>query len=61
MGVLITLQPSFGKETLLPGLLCLSVALIDLVTYWQIKELGEMHEPSWRIVFISLCSVPSSA
>ncbi len=51
MGVLITLQPSFGKETLLPGLLCLSVALIDLVTYWQIKELGEMHEPSWRIVF----------
>ena len=50
-GVVTTLQPSFGQNTLWPSLLCLTIAAVDLVTYWQIKELGQMNEPSWRIVF----------
>ena len=50
-GVVITLQTSFASDALMPSLLCLSIGFIDLVIYWQIKELGDMKEPSWRIVF----------
>ena len=50
-GVTIVLQPSFDAGYLIPSLICLSVAFIDLITYWQIKELGVMKEPNWRIVF----------
>ena len=50
-GVVITLQPSFASDALMPSLLCLSIGFIDLVIYWQIKELGDLKEPSWRIVF----------
>ena len=35
----------------MPALICLFVSFIDLVVYWQIKELGNLKEPSWRIVF----------
>lgn len=50
-GVVIALQPSFGSGMLTPSLMCLFVSFIDLIIYWQIKELGDMKEPSWRIVF----------
>ena len=50
-GIAIVLQPSFSSDELIPALICLSVALLDLVIYWQMKELGDMKEPSWRIVF----------
>ena len=50
-GVVVTLQPTFGADTLWPSLTCLFVAFIDLIVYWQIKELGDLKEPSWRIVF----------
>ncbi len=50
-GVVIALQPSFGSEMLIPSLMCLFVSFIDLIVYWQIKELGDFKEPSWRIVF----------
>ena len=33
------------------ALLCLFVAFIDLFGYWQIRFLGRVHEPSWRVVF----------
>ena len=45
------LQPSFHSEDLIPALVCLSVSLVDLLVYWQMKELGDLNEPSWRIVF----------
>lgn len=51
IGVVIALQPTFGSEMLVPSLLCLFVSFIDLIVYWQIKELGDLKEPSWRIVF----------
>lgn len=50
-GVTIVLQPSFNEGELIPALICLGVSLLDLVIYWQMKELGDMKEPSWRIVF----------
>ena len=43
--------PSFNEGELIPALICLGVSLLDLVIYWQMKELGDMKEPSWRIVF----------
>ena len=50
-GVTIVLQPSFNEGELIPALICLGVSLLDLVIYWQMKELGDMKEPSWQIVF----------
>ena len=50
-GVSTVLQPTFDEGYLIPALICLFVAFIDLVVYWQIKELGNLKEPSWRIVF----------
>ncbi len=55
-GITIVLQPSFESDELIPALLCLSVSLVDLAVYWQMKELGRLQEPSWRIVFyFTLC------
>ena len=50
-GVSTVLQPTFDEGYLIPALICLFVAFIDLIVYWQIKELGNLKEPSWRIVF----------
>lgn len=60
-GIVILLRPSFDSGQLTAALLCLSVALIDLFTYWQVKALGKAEEPSWRIVFYFaiFCSVGS--
>lgn len=51
IGVTVALQPTFDSGMLIPALGCLLVAFIDLLVYWQIKELGDMGEPTWRIVF----------
>jgi drug/metabolite transporter (DMT)-like permease len=51
VGVCLVLQPSFEADELVPALVCLSVSLIDLFVYRQMKELGRLREPSWRIVF----------
>ena len=51
VGILLVLRPSFSSDDLVPALICLSVSLIDLAVYWQMKELGNLKEPSWRIVF----------
>ena len=50
-GVTTVLQPSFEAGYLIPAMICVLVAFIDLIVYWQIKELGNLKEPSWRIVF----------
>ena len=50
-GVTTVLQPTFDEGYLIPALICLFVSFIDLIVYWQIKELGNLKEPSWRIVF----------
>lgn len=51
LGVTTVLQPTFNQGYMVPALICLFVSFIDLVVYWQIKELGNLKEPSWRIVF----------
>lgn len=51
IGVTVTLQPTFNSGMLIASLGCLFVAFLDLLVYWQIKELGDMGEPTWRIVF----------
>ena len=50
-GVVTILQPSFRDGDLIPALLCLCVACLDLGIYWQVRRLGREGEPSWRIVF----------
>ncbi|HIU84580.1 MAG TPA: DMT family transporter [Candidatus Aphodousia gallistercoris] len=50
-GVVLVLRPSFDDGQLLGALLALSSGLLGSIAYWQIKELGQLHEPSWRIVF----------
>lgn len=54
-GVTMVLQPSFNEGELIPALICLGVSLLDLAIYWQMKELGNLKEPSWRIVFYFTC------
>ena len=54
-GIAIVLQPSLSSDELVPALICLSVAFLDLIIYWQMKELGRLKEPSWRIVFYFTC------
>lgn len=51
VGIVAILRPSISGDELVPALMCLSVAAIDLVTYWQMKRMGRLNEPSWRIVF----------
>ena len=50
-GVTTVLQPSFDGGEIVPALVCLFVSFIDLIIYWQMKQLGDLKEPSWRIVF----------
>lgn len=50
-GVVLVLRPSFSSEEMLGAFLALSSGFLGSVAYWQIKELGQLKEPSWRIVF----------
>ena len=51
VGVCLVLQPSFDSGQELGALLALSSGFFGSIAYWQIKELGQLKEPSWRIVF----------
>ena len=51
VGIVVVMRPSFLSGDAVPALLCLFVAFIDLFGYWQIRFLGRVHEPSWRVVF----------
>lgn len=60
-GIVTVVQPSFAAGQEIPALLCLSVAFLDLFTYWTVRKLGQAGEPSWRIVFYFalFCTVAS--
>lgn len=51
VGICCILKPGLDEGALWPALICLAVALIDLLAYWQMKRMGRLNEPSWRIVF----------
>lgn len=50
-GICAMLKPGFESNDYVPAFICLGVAVIDLVAYWQMKRMGKLNEPSWRIVF----------
>ncbi len=51
IGVCMILQPSINGEQLKWALLGLCSGAMGPVIFFQIKQLGVLHEPSWRIVF----------
>ncbi len=61
VGVMAVMQPTVEEGMAVPAFLCLLVALIDLGGYWCIRKLGQVNEPSWRIVlnFALVCLIGS--
>lgn len=51
LGIVLLVRPNFSESEFIACLLCLSVALIDLFGYWQLRFLGRVKEPSQRVVF----------
>lgn len=51
LGVILVFQPSLGAGQEFGALLALTSGFLGSIAYWQIKELGQLNEPSWRIVF----------
>lgn len=50
-GIVAVVQPSFAADEAVPAMACILLSLIDMAVYWQMKRLGDMGEPSMRIVF----------
>ncbi len=57
-GVVEVLQPEINPQDFWPALIGLGSGLLSAVAYIQIKELSDLHEPEWRVVFyFSLCNL----
>lgn len=50
-GVLLLLRPSMQTEQWLGGALALSSGMLAALAYLQVKRLGQMGEPEYRVVF----------
>lgn len=50
-GVVQVLQPEFHASDVLPAGLGLASGLLSAVAYIQIKQLSNLKEPEWRVVF----------
>lgn len=50
-GVVILLQPTFNRGQALAGLLGLASGFLAGVAYLNVRQLGKMNEPEWRVVF----------
>jgi S-adenosylmethionine uptake transporter len=51
IGVLLLLRPSMQSEQWLGGALALSSGMLAALAYLQVKRLGQMGEPEYRVVF----------
>ncbi len=51
VGVVEVLQPEVNARDWWPSLIGLGSGLLSAVAYIQIKELSELKEPEWRVVF----------
>lgn len=51
VGVVLVLQPNVTPGQALGAAAGLFSGVLSAVAYWQVKELGEMGEPEWRVVF----------
>lgn len=58
-GIVLLLRPQWQPNTWLPALAALVSALFAAVAYVDIKRLGKLGEPEWRVVFYFtlLCSL----
>ncbi len=50
-GVLILLQPSFQANLIVPILLGFASGILSALAYLQVRQLGLMGEPEYRVVF----------
>jgi drug/metabolite transporter (DMT)-like permease len=62
IGVVLLLRPSFRSDTVVAGLLGLASGAFASVAYLNVKQLGQLEEPGWRVVFyFSLISTVGAA
>ena len=59
VGIVLLLRPQWQPDTWLPALGALVSALFAAIAYVNIKRLGKLGEPEWRVVFYFtlLCSL----
>ena len=51
IGIVMLLRPQWKPDTWLPSLAALVSAIFAAVAYVNIKRLGKLGEPEWRVVF----------
>jgi S-adenosylmethionine uptake transporter len=51
VGVTMLLQPSFQADQWFAGLVGLASGILSALAYLQVKKLGQMGEPEYRVVF----------
>jgi S-adenosylmethionine uptake transporter len=51
IGVTILLRPSFHADQWFPGLIGLASGMLSALAYLQVRKLGQMGEPEYRVVF----------
>ncbi|MCB6182139.1 DMT family transporter [Leeia sp. TBRC 13508] len=51
LGVVVLLQPTIGNNHVGPFIIGLLSGFLAAIAYLNVKELGKLGEPSWRVVF----------
>lgn len=51
VGIVLLLQPQLDREAWVPALLGLVSGMLAAVAYVNVKSLGRLGEPEWRVVF----------
>ena len=50
-GITLVLNPDIHSADFLPGLIGLSSGFLAALAQFQVRQMTELHEPEWRIVF----------
>lgn len=50
-GVVLLLRPTLHQEQLAAGLMGLTSGFLAAIAYLNVKQLGQLGEPEWRVVF----------
>ncbi|RZI41842.1 DMT family transporter [Herbaspirillum sp. HC18] len=56
IGVTLLLRPSFHADQWFPSLVGLASGMLSALAYLQVKKLGHMGEPEYRVVFYFSCT-----
>ena len=51
VGVALLLRPSFAQSQILAGLMAVASGLFAAMAYYNVRQLGGLGEPEWRVVF----------